>query len=137
MTTVIDILGTVRALVGRRRQITRDEMQAILIAIHGPALPDRSTIGGRDADGHLYMGEEWIRDRDQELPATARAWARLCHGITCVSVFPDGVRYDEPGTMHPLQHAPLTFVAADVVGDECGTIGYLRRHADRVLVVRD
>jgi len=45
------------------------------------------------------------------------------------------VRYDQPGSMAPDQHAELAFVPAECDGDECGTVGYIRRHAGRVLLV--
>lgn len=74
----------------------------------------------------------------------------MCQGSSVVSVLCTGyyvadgelteglgVRYDQPGSMAPGQHATLAFVSASQEGDECRTIDYIRDHADRVLIVRD
>jgi len=67
----------------------------------------------------------------------------MCRDSTVVSVLPTygadgeispGVRYDAPGSMHPMQMADLAFVPVACAGD---TVGYIRRHARRVLLVRD
>jgi len=82
-------------------------------------------------------------DYPQPVSSTAaEAWAELCHGVTCVSVWPDGedhncVRYDEPGRMHPLQHAPLMFAPAELEGMEYDQIGQLREKCDRLVIVED
>jgi hypothetical protein len=61
-------------------------------------------------------------------------------GIRCVSVFnsPDGahLRYDEPGTMHPMQRWVM-FAPAQLAGYKYDQIGQLRRRSVRVIVVRD
>ena len=156
MATIID---TVRHTVGRRSRISREEMATILRAV--PDLAHVSTIAGRDAEGALYVGGAWVypvRVEDAELPpsqrpirqpettaaevaATALAWARMCRGLTTVSVFDDRgdgarVRYDEPGSMAPYHHADLLFVPEDAAARP-STLRYLRDHAARVLIVRD
>lgn len=122
-TTTSQTLDIVRQHVGRRSRITRAEMRAILVSL--------------EARG-LSLANAYIRDTlGQQAP---RAWERACHGITCISVDARGslrdgqVRYDEPGSMHPQQHAELLFVAA-AAAERRATLAYLRAHADRVLVV--
>ncbi|CAN5488561.1 hypothetical protein BH23ACI1_BH23ACI1_33350 [soil metagenome] len=152
------LISDVRRIVGRRTRITRDDMAAILASV--PNLPDVSTITGRDEHGTLVVGDEWVEpvreiqpdvppsmrtiDRaatdQREREATARAWARACTRITCVSIIEhDGqvveVRHDEPGSMHPLQYAEVLFAPAALGGYDYDQIGQLRRYADRVLVV--
>ena len=135
MTSIID---TVRRLVGRRHQITRQEMVDILLALELD--PARSTITGRGTDGRLHVGDKWVDDPADERRAVATAWERACRDITCISVMHDrdgiGVRYDEPGSMHPMQQAELIFVAEALGGYEYDQIGQMRRHAKRLLIVR-
>jgi hypothetical protein len=139
-----EILNAVRSVVGRRSRITSAEMAEILATWEPDLLPEASTICGRDASGRLYAGPRIVESSTDETAATARQWAEMCRGICCVSVFdadtggsgsPPVVRYDEPGAMHPMQYAHAAFVPEDCSGDECDTIGYMRRHAARVLVV--
>lgn len=162
MSTTLD---TVRHLVGRRSIISRDEMVAILVALDLP--PEASTIAGRSADGTLHVGDGWVdpvredrpdvppsarpidrpATRAAEVGATARTWAAMCEGITCVSVLPGSywlgdaltegltVHHDTPGSMHPLQVADLMFCPAALGGYEYDQIGQMRRHARRLLIV--
>lgn len=138
MSNILDIVLTVA---GDRDSITREEMRDILARL--PDLADHSTIVGRFADGALCIGNRRVEDRDRESIETATAWANACEGIRCVSVLVDSdgdyqVRYDDPGSMHPLQHAELTFVPSaidDGRTDGGSAIEYMRRHADRVLLV--
>lgn len=131
-------LEVVRDVVGRRRRITREEMVDLLLALD--LSPEASTITGRmHGSGALHVGGETLpadATRSEEQQAVARAWAKMCRGITTVSVmaYSDGqlgARYDEPGSMHPMQMAQLTFAPAGLDTE------YLRRHARRVLVVTD
>ena len=139
-TTAIDILGAVRQIVGRRSRITRDEMRAILAQL---------AAGGLDLrNAYVHGTLMWDQDRGQSTDApldsagierAATAWERACQHVCCISVAAAGlrdgcVRYDQPGSMAPSQHATLTFVSAAVLGG-CDTVGYLRQHADRVLLV--
>lgn len=120
MTTI----DTVRRMVGRRYRITRAEMAAIL---------------ARLADDGVHLGNDCMTSTWED---AARVWANACTGITVISVLARGctphgeVRYDQPGSMAPGQRAELAFVSQDVLGDECDTVGYIRQHADRVLLVR-
>lgn len=126
----ITTLDVVRRVVGRRSTITTDEMGAILMGLHEARLVD--------------LGNEYMPDTCGDPFAASRAWAKACRGICCISVHSRGlrdgqIRYDEPGRMHPQQHAELTFVPADIDArrtDGGSTIDYMRRHADRVLLVR-
>lgn len=137
----MSIHDTMSRIVGEREQITRTEMRDILARL--PELADHSTIAGRFADGALCLGDRRIEDRDRESIETATAWANACEGIRCISVlaYSDGdyhVRYDDPGSMHPLQRAAVTFVPAaidDGRTDGGSSIEYMRRHAERVLLV--
>lgn len=154
------VMDTVRRIVGRRSKITREEMVAIIVALD--LEPERSTIVGRYADGSLLAGEirvEPVREDRPDLPpsmraidavatraaeqqAVARAWERACKCITCISVWGrehdgGGIRFDSPGSMAPMQHAELTFVAEALAEDrEHDPVGYMRRHCDRLLIVR-
>lgn len=133
----------VRAVVGSRHKITKQQMIDILLALPID-LPHASTITGRFDDGRLYVGGKTIDDASMESDATARAWAELCKEITCISVLGTayhdaggeitnglGVRYDEPGSMHPMQQAEITFAPAGMVGG----YAYMRRHCRRLLIV--
>lgn len=80
----------------------------------------------------------------REREAVAAAWVRACTGITVISVWgprgdehPGGIRYDEPGAMHPMQHADLMFVAARLGDYDHNQIGQMRQQADRVLIVTE
>lgn len=114
-------LATVRTIVGRRHIITRADMAAILAALQAQGLD---------------LSNDCLFDAS---PAT---WAAMCKDIECISVLASGatphgaVRYDQPGSMHPLHQAAVLFAAADIDRHE-GTLSYLRRHARRVLLVRD
>ena len=138
------IIATVRAIVGRRRRITRDEMAAILAAWEPDGLVAASTIGGRMTDGTLYLPGRPVQiptTTRAETEAIARAWAETCREIVCVSVYdrdtggtgsPAVVRYDEPGSMAPGQYAHVAFVPQSAGAE---TVAYMGRHAARVLVV--
>lgn len=142
--TTLDI---VRQHVGRRSRISAAEMHEILVSLaeHGldlrneyvsdtlPAIPwsHSITIDDYEAAQRAAMVDQTFRVR------AATAWVRACRDITCISVNARGlrdgyVRYDLPGAMNPSQHAEVTFVPAT-----SESVDYLRRHADRVLIVRD
>lgn len=123
------ILDITRRLIGRRHTISRDEMAAIIIAIGLP--PEASTIADIGND-ELYVGGQWVRDPAQWPEAVANAWARICAGITCVSVIAGTIRHDEPGSLHPMQVADVTF-APESLRD----YAYMRKHSRRLLIVRD
>jgi hypothetical protein len=59
-----------------------------------------------------------------------RQWVDMCRGCTCISIgigLRDGdIRYDEPGSMHPLQNAAICFTA------DRKSAEYLRQRATRV-----
>lgn len=132
MTSILDV---VRAHVGRRRKITRAEMRDILT----------------DLAGHgLNMNNGWCGiPQPTNPPASdlAAAWTKMCEGIRVISVLadtdsprvrysssnPGSIRYDDPGSMHPMLRATLMFATADLAEQ----MGHLRRKAKRVLVVRD
>jgi len=128
MTTTLDV---VRRIVGRRLKITQDEMAAIL-------------IGLVDA-GIVNLCNDYVRHTcGDDVRAASSAWVTACRSITCISVDSRGlrdgqVRYDEPGSMHPLQHSEIIFAPDGIPDANPGsgsTLKYLRRHADRVLIVR-
>lgn len=128
MTTTLDI---VRRIVGRKSKITKDEMGAILMGLVEARLVNLC---------NSYV----LHTCGDDILAASVAWTKACRHITCISVDSRGlrdgqVRYDEPGRMHPLQHSELTFAPDGMRDAEPGsgsTLAYLRRHADRVLVVR-
>lgn len=117
-------LDVVRQIVGRRSTISKDEMGEILVTLANA--------------GIVELAHEYVPDTRSDSYTASVAWTKACRGITCISVDSRGlrdgqVRYDEPGSMHPRQHAELCFVPADVSDN---TLQYMRRHADRVLRVR-
>lgn len=124
MTTTTSTLDIIRQHVGRRHQITREQMRAILAALEAQGLDLRNP----------YVAGSLTTD-------APTAWERACRGITVVSVDARGsmrdgyVRYDEPGSMHPMQCAELLFAPAALREYEHDQIGQLRRHAERVLLV--
>lgn len=140
-----EAINTVRALIGRRHRITQAEMVAILMALPMD-LPNGSTITARDPDGRLFVGSKPVARPSEEAQATAQAWAALCKGITCISVLRTGyyvgdemrvglgVRHDEPGSMHPLQLAEVTFISREL-GDDSSSYSYLRTRCKRLLIV--
>lgn len=128
MTTILDI---VRARVGRRHKITRGEMRGLLadLATHGLAL-DNGWAAPNPAGDH------------------AQGWADTCADVTVVSVLadddpveprlsssnPGSIRYDSPGSMHPMLHATLMFCSAECA-ERRDTVEYLRARAQRLLIV--
>jgi hypothetical protein len=116
----MNILETVRRLVGRRHKITRQEMADILAALATDGLS-------------LY--------NDCSFSSTPMEWANSCTDITVISVMAHGctphgqIRYDQPGSMAPMLHAELIFVSVDLGSYEYDQIGQMRRHADRLLIV--
>lgn len=129
--TLTDII---RAHARARWCITRDEAVRLLTDLFSQAVVDpRNPYVDASFDGP---------------EAAAVAWVGLVHGLTFVSLVPrlkpdDGestllpwhhgeVRFDQPGQMHPLQHASLALVPAGMSG-----VSHVRRHSDRVLVVAD
>ncbi len=128
MTTTLDV---VRRIVGRKSKITKDEMGAILMGLVEARLVNL-------CNGYV---DQTCGD---DIFAASIAWTKACCGITCISVDSRGlrdgqVRYDQPGSMHPMQHSEITFAPDGMRDAEPGsgsTLAYLRRHADRVLVVR-
>jgi hypothetical protein len=130
-----DILKAVRAVAGRRRQITRAEMRLILADL--------------DAQGLVSLGNGWGESRpDQSSTANAAAWTETCRDLTVVSVMaarqshparvassnPGTIRFDQPGSMHPQLRACVMFAAS---GQREGTVEYLRRRCRRLLTVGD
>lgn len=79
----------------------------------------------------------------------ADAWARVCNGITLVSVlapWPEGsearcsssnpgdIRFDQPGTLHPMTRAELMFVP-DGLGED--TLEWLAEKTAALFIVKD
>jgi hypothetical protein len=115
-----------------KERMTRREMVRELqrLATSGTDLRNGYVLATLD----LSQGGEY----PQAVSATAaEAWAELCRGITCISVWPDGkpfgcIRFDERGTMHPMHRAPIMFVPATVGAD---TIRQLGRKTDRLIII--
>ncbi|MGH8519852.1 MAG: hypothetical protein ACREU9_00100 [Gammaproteobacteria bacterium] len=118
-------IDIVRQHAGRRYKISRHKMAEILESLHREGLDLNLEIFVEDPSGAIR----------------ARKWANACTGINCISVCDYGaehgfgMRYDDPGSMHPLHHAVIMFVPAELGGYEYDQIGQMRRRADRVLVV--
>jgi len=132
-------INTVRRMIGRRYRISRTEMAAILARLADEGLD--LTNDCMTSTWQIQWDERGAGHPVGPSPDAARVWANACTGITVISVLARGctphgdVRYDQPGSMAPDQHAELAFVPAECDGDECGTVGYMRRHAGRVLLV--
>ena len=130
MTNILDI---VRRHVGRRHKITPREMRDILYSL--------------EAAG-LELANGWSGAQPGQDHATA--WVAACRDITVISVLdaadpmeprlsssnPGSIRYDQPGSMHPMLRATVMFVSPRCV-ERRDTLDYLRDRADRVLIVRD
>lgn len=139
MTTLRDI---VRKTVGRRHRISRGEMRAILYRA-ARDLDLELNIGWGGSDTRLFGSRA-----DEAISRGAEAWERMCNDITVISVFATGsatvvqrtssnpydIRYDEPGSMHPLLQAEVMFAPPSAC-ERDGTADYLRRHAKRLLIV--
>lgn len=143
----MNILELAQARFGRRRKITRDEMVALLAeysranpgALGNGYVPD--TMPEKTPPG-CPSDEEWQAILDAQPPSyhdrAARAWAKAVGGITVISVGgglrDGGTRYDQPGSMHPMQMSDLSFYSDH---GRAETISYLRQHCRRLLLVRE
>ena len=75
---------------------------------------------------------------------TPAQWVARCKDVTCISLIvvaagPDDrcgleLRYDEPGSLNPAQHALLTICPPEVRAHDNGR--HMRRQAERVLFLR-
>lgn len=121
------IIEIVRSRVGRKSKITSVEMERILRDVH--------TEYGKDSLANGYVP----RSFDEVSASPWLAWMAMLRGITVISFgqhLRDGwMRYDQPGSMNPSQHAALSFVRDSGVSES--TIPYLRKHSDRLLIVSD
>lgn len=111
-------LETVRRIVGARQKITQVEMATILLALCQEGLNLRNGFVQGTMSG--------------DPQTTSAAWAGLCRGNTCISIVDGRVRYDEPGSMHPLMYADVIFAPEGLPG---APYKFLRQHARRVLIV--
>ncbi len=149
MSTSTDILATIRAMIGRRHKITRSEMRGLLCALA--------------QEGKVDIFNEWFQPRDRagqpmrhdgpwesgyaQRMAYADGIEAACYDITIISVLADDdpaaasltssnpgeIRYDEPGSMHPLLRATVMFAAEEGKHD----YAYLRRRTRRLLIVTE
>lgn len=99
-------------------------MTAIIKSIHA--------LFGANSLANSYVPDSF----DAHSQAPWLPWVAMVRGITLVSfgagTLRDGwMRYDQPGSMHPMQHSDVSFVAAGGVSD----YEYLRRHCDRLLII--
>lgn len=130
------ILDVVREFVGSRHRINHNEMSAILAD-----LANRNLV-----ELHNNWGGSSGMPEDTPAAELARRWAGCCQGITVISVLadddpaeprlassnPGSIRFDDPGSMHPLLRATVMF-APERVGED--SVQWLRARASRVLVV--
>ncbi|MDZ4391173.1 MAG: hypothetical protein U0974_15730 [Gemmatimonadales bacterium] len=143
--TPATVRAVVRQSVGRRHRISRREAADLLLALAEAGLDLRNDCLPETWDWVWKSGSGTaLPDQNPvQIERAAAAWADRVRGIQVVSVLahwctPHGsVRYDEPGSMAPGQQAAVSLVSASQVGREHDPITYLRRHADRVLVVAD
>ena len=126
-------LDSLRARFGLRRKITREELRDFLVL--------QATNAGLDLAGH----SGWYGAADTDAPEEiARAVANAPQGITVLSLggHVRDIQRDDPGSMHPMQYAELSFVSEALArGDHDSsphsgsTMEYLRRRATRVIAV--
>lgn len=121
----VKTIEIIRQRVGKRSRISGAEMSSILQAIcqaHGP-----------DSLANSYVPDSFAGEHSKPwLP-----WCGMVRGITVVSysergLRDGGARYDQPGSMNPMQQAEISFVADGV---QQSTLDYLRRHCERLLIV--
>lgn len=129
-----------RAIIGSRWRVSVEEATRILAAC-GEAGYDIAGNGAPE-HAHRYPGDYGYPEyapvrgaaRDVVIWSAAEYWARMATQHTYISLgdchgfLPRPVQYDQPGEMHPVQQAALTF------GPEPSV--YMRRHTRRLLVVR-
>lgn len=126
------ILSVVRrTAIGRRHRISRAEMRRLLQVLSDYQMIDLENgwVDAGKGDGDM-----------------TEAWAQACRGITVISVLsdsdfrsgsnPGSIRYDDPGSMHPMLRPTLMFASAEAC-ERHETLEYLRDRAKRVLIVDD
>lgn len=126
-------LDILRRDYGRTHKISYQQMIGLLLTLHCEAELPLAEYAG------------WYGCADTASPHTiATAIARAVHEITVVSLGGQvrDIQYDQPGSMHPSQHAQISFVSTSLAAgdwdareDGGGTLGYIRDHASRVLIV--
>lgn len=124
---------------GWRGPLTVEQATVVLLAIAEAGYP----ITGNGAPDYAHdAGDPPVRgeERERVLTAAARYWAEVAtRHITYVSLgdargfIPRPVQFDNPGSMHPAQHAALTLGPAS----DKRSHAYMRTHARRLLLVRD
>lgn len=145
---ILDVVN--RSPIGKRHQITRQEMADLLNVLQVQQLVDLNN--GWCGIPHMTVDAAG-QPQPTEPPAAelAAAWAKMCRGIQVISVLadsdpvaarlassnPGAIRYDDPGSMHPQLRATLMFAPAEMADHPYDQIGQLRRKARRVLVVSD
>ncbi len=149
MSMSTDILATIRAMIGRRHKITRSEMRGLLCALAQEGKVDiiNQWFKPRNRAGRpMHHDGPWESGYAQRI-AYADGIEAACCDITVISILADDdpaaaslassnpgeVRYDEPGSMHPLLRATVMFAAEEGTHD----YDYLRRRTRRLLIVTD
>jgi len=129
-----------RSPIGRRHKIGRSEMSDLLNVLQIQRLVELDNGWGGSAGKAGAPAAE-----------LASAWADTCRGINVISVLadsespaarnassnPGSIRFDDPGSMHPLLRATLMFAPAALAQMPYGQIARLRTLAKRVLIVED
>lgn len=121
----MNLLALTTARIGRRRKITQQDMAALLA--------DFAMAG-------LDTTNDCVED------AAPQAWAKLCKGLTCISVsappsdhgqparWHGSIRFDTPGDMG-LHHATLIFAPAALGNLDYDQLGQLRKRCARLILV--
>jgi hypothetical protein len=129
---------------GWRSPITIDQASVVIAAI-AEAGYDITGNGAPDYSDRRWNG--WhppVRgeERDRVVWSAARYWAEVAsRTLTYVSLgdhrgyMPRSVQYDQPGSIHPSQLASLTLGPLSDRGREHGSVGYMRRHYRRLILV--
>jgi hypothetical protein len=126
-------LDIFRADFGRTRQITREQLQQLLLKLEANAELDLAGHAGWYGVPETANGE-----------TISRAIANAPHDLTVLSLGGNirDIQYDSPGSMNPSQYSEISFVSEglakgnhDAEPGSGGTMEYLRRHSARVIAV--
>lgn len=121
-----------------RRPLSIEQASVVLAAIGEAGYPIDGN-GAPDLTDCPTRGPE----RDLVIWSAAKYWAvAASRHLMYVSLgdargfLPRPVQYDHPGSINPSQQAALTFGPACDRGDQCDSVGLMRSHTRRLVLVR-
>jgi hypothetical protein len=144
------IVAQVRAMIGSRNRITRPEMRGLLCALAERGLVDvvNQWFQPVDETGRKMSHDGPFASVSAQRRAYVDSIEAACRDLTVISVLaetdplearyassnPGTIRYDQPGSMHPLLRASAMFAATSCCARQ-ETVDYLRRRTRRLLIV--